>query len=80
MPPGPEGSMKRPLTPREAQLWRYVAEGKTDKVIAHDMGKTPDGLKHSLHLLRIKLGMTYSSRVELALAWLKQVKNVHDGN
>lgn len=64
--------MKRPLTLREAQLWRYVAEGKTDKVIAHDMGKTPDGLKHSLHLLRLKLGMNYCHRVELARLWWQQ--------
>lgn len=55
------------LTPREEQVFAFVAAGLQDKQIAHEMGISPQTLKHYIHALRIKKG--FATRTIAALAW-----------
>ena len=55
------------LTPREIEVVRRIAQAKTNKIIAQELGITVGTLKGYLHHLMKKLGM--SNRTEVA-TWI----------
>lgn len=44
------------LSKRQQIAVRLLADGKTQKEIARDMGISPDRVKEQLHIARLKLG------------------------
>ena len=56
--PGATGPVREPLTPRELELLRYLAEGYTNKEIARAMVLAEDTVKKGVQTLIAKLGAT----------------------
>ena len=59
--------MNAGLTPKEELIFRLVAQGKSSKVIARELGTSDGTVKNQTMGLFRKLGVT--NRVEAALAW-----------
>ena len=55
---GPAPAVYEPLTPRELELLRYLAEGYTNKEIARAMVLAEDTVKKGVQTLIAKLGAT----------------------
>jgi DNA-binding NarL/FixJ family response regulator len=56
--PGAAVAVREPLTPRELELLRYLAEGYTNKEIARAMVLAEDTVKKGVQTLIAKLGAT----------------------
>jgi len=56
--PGAAVPVREPLTPRELELLRYLAEGYTNKEIARAMVLAEDTVKKGVQTLIAKLGAT----------------------
>ena len=56
--PGAPVPVREPLTPRELELLRYLAEGYTNKEIARAMVLAEDTVKKGVQTLIAKLGAT----------------------
>jgi DNA-binding NarL/FixJ family response regulator len=56
--PGAPVAVREPLTPRELELLRYLAEGYTNKEIARAMVLAEDTVKKGVQTLIAKLGAT----------------------
>jgi DNA-binding NarL/FixJ family response regulator len=56
--PGATAPVREPLTPRELELLRYLAEGYTNKEIARAMVLAEDTVKKGVQTLIAKLGAT----------------------
>ncbi len=56
--PGAPAPVREPLTPRELELLRYLAEGYTNKEIARAMVLAEDTVKKGVQTLIAKLGAT----------------------
>src|SRR5262249_48970498 len=56
--PGAPVPVREPLTPRELELLRYLAEGNTTKEIARAMVLAEDTVKTGVQTLIAKLGAT----------------------
>ena len=66
----PAGGMQEPLSPQEQRVVALVADGKTNKEIARDMGLSPKTVKNYLSNIYQKLQIT--RRAQAAVLYAKQ--------
>jgi DNA-binding NarL/FixJ family response regulator len=67
-----EGTERKPLSPREAEVLTMIARGLTNPQIARRLGLTVHGVKFHLASVYRKLGVTNRTEAAVALLESKQ--------
>ena len=66
-----EPPVRRPLTRRQREVLRLVAQGLTNREIGTALGIGEDTVRQHVEAIRVRLGLVGETRVALAWEWLR---------